>query len=169
MASNTSGRTGVVALLSRYIRSIACTYSTCFPGDARWNHSPTKDNGTPKGATEKVGTTAYGALVDACGSDLLSLFHRHVMVGIVRPEIFGAGANQAVIVELLNHVRCPAADARDREYWGEQIFIDAQHVIGGGGIEIHVGVQLLFRFHELLNFFRHPIPLRLAARTAQIA
>ena len=48
------------------------------------------------------------------------------------------------------------------------IFIDAQHVVSGGRVEIHVGVQLLFRLHELLDLFRHLIPLGLPAGTAEI-
>src|SRR6266446_3221899 len=92
-----------------------------------------------------------------------ALLHRYITVGIFRPEIFRPGANQAVVIELLDHVRGPAADAGDREYGSKHIFIDAQHVVGGSGVEIHVGVELLFRFHELLDFFRHLIPLRLSA------
>src|ERR1700691_3574068 len=46
----------------------------------------------------------------------LALFYGHVMVGIVGSQIFCSRPDEAIVVELLDHVRCPAADAGDGEY-----------------------------------------------------
>ena len=46
---------------------------------------------------------------------LLPLVDRDVGVGVIRAQVLGAGADQAVVVELLDHMRGPAADARHGE------------------------------------------------------
>src|SRR5208283_5849744 len=51
----------------------------------------------------------------------LPMLHRHIPIGILRPEIFSPGTNQAVIVQLLDHVRRPAADSRNGKYRREQV------------------------------------------------
>src|SRR5579884_510648 len=45
----------------------------------------------------------------------LSLVDGHVAIWVLRPDVLGARTNQAVVVELLDHVRCPAGDARYSE------------------------------------------------------
>ena len=68
------------------------------------------------------------------------------MLRISGPNVIGAGADQAVVVELLDHMRGPAADAGNRKYRGEQVHVNPQHVIGGSGVEIHVGIELFLAF-----------------------
>src|SRR5271166_37313 len=102
-------------------------------------------------------------------SAALTFVHGHVLIGILRPEILCAGTNQPVVVELFDDVRRPATDAGDGENRGEKIFVNAEDVVSGSGIEVHVGIQFLFCLHETLDFLRHFIPLRLATGLAQIA
>src|ERR1700722_18893599 len=86
---------------------------------------------------------------DESGSPLpLSLFDGHVRARVFRSQIFGAGTNQAIVVELLDHVGGPSADARDGEDGSEQVLVNAEDVVSRRGIEIHVGVQLLFRLDQ---------------------
>src|SRR5579863_2265669 len=99
----------------------------------------------------------------------LALVHRDVGARILRTEIVGAGADQAVIVELLNHVRGPSADAGDCEDRRKQIHIDAQGVIRRCRVEIDIRVQFLFRLYELFDFARHLKPLRLPTGMPQVA
>src|ERR1700719_1290922 len=60
---------------------------------------------------------------------LSSLVDRDVLVGIVRPQIFGARTDQAIVVELLDDMGGPATDAGDRKDGREQVDIDSQGVI----------------------------------------
>src|SRR5579862_159872 len=99
----------------------------------------------------------------------LSLLYRHIGIGISRPHIFGARANEPVVIELLDDVCGPSADARDREYRREKIFVDAEHVVSRSRVEVHVGVEFLFRPHEFLDFIRHLVPLRLSGGLAELA
>src|ERR1700722_12244159 len=80
-----------------------------------------------------------------------AFIHCYVMVWIIRSLILSARTDQTVIVKLFDDVGGPSADAGDGEYWGEHIFVDAQDVVGGSGVEIHVGIQLLFCFHKLFD------------------
>src|ERR1700682_6024631 len=98
----------------------------------------------------------------------LSFINRHVGIGIFRAHIFRPWPDQPVVIQLLDHMRCPSANARDREYRGEQVEIDSQSVVGGSRVEVDVRVQLLFGLHEVLDFFRHVVPLALPAGFAQI-
>src|SRR2546427_8567040 len=108
-----------------------------------------------------------GQLTVSARTDL-PLLDRHVPIRIVRPYIFRPRPNQPVVVELLDHMRRPSADTRDRKDRREQVYVDAQRVIRRSRIEGHVGVQLLLRLHEALDLLRHVIPLRLTAGTPQI-
>src|SRR5579872_700040 len=64
----------------------------------------------------------------------------NVTVRIFRAHVFCPGPDEPVVVELLNHVGSPAADAGDREDGREQVFIDSENVIGRSRVEIDVGV-----------------------------
>src|ERR1700681_3524772 len=59
----------------------------------------------------------------------LSLVDRYVRIWVLGPEVIGAGTDQAIIIELLDYVRGPAADTRNREDGGEQVDVDAKGVI----------------------------------------
>src|SRR5215470_16404543 len=89
----------------------------------------------------------------------LSLFYRYIVVRVHRSDIFCAGADQSVVVELLDHVRGPAADSGDGEDRSKQVDVETQRGVGGSRIEIHVGVEMLFALDVLLDRFRHVIPL----------
>ena len=91
------------------------------------------------------------------------------MIRILGPEIFRSRADQSIVIELLDDVRGPSADARHRKDWREKIHVNSKRVIGRRRIEIDVGVQLLVGFHELFDLVRNLEPLGLAAGIAQIA
>src|SRR5579863_835897 len=139
---------------------------TCFPpGNLRGFVSPQEGSGARIGATPRQ--TLPNSLIG--GSDRSALVHRYITIRIVWAQIFSSRPNQPVVVELLTDVRRPAADTGNSKHWGKLIFVDAQYVISGRGVEIYIGVQLLFGLHKLLYFFRHLIPLWLPAGTAQIS
>ena len=91
-----------------------------------------------------------------CG---LTSFDRHVLVGIMRANVLGAGADQPIVVELLDHVCGPAGDAGDREHWRKKINVKSQGGIRRSRIKVHIGIELLFSADVLLNLPRHVEPL----------
>ena len=64
--------------------------------------------------------------------------------GVGGADVVGAGTDEAVVVVLLDDVGGPAGDAADGEDGGEEIDVDAERGVGGGGVEVDVGVELLF-------------------------
>src|SRR5581483_886629 len=65
-------------------------------------------------------------------------------------------------------MRRPAADTRHGKYRSKEVEVNAQHVVSGSRIKVHIGVELLFRVHQLLDSARHFEPLALAAGSAQL-
>src|SRR5579863_1833971 len=149
MASNTSGRSGVVALLSRYTRCIQNPY--LFYASAA--------------GTRSLGGQGRLSIAEIA----LSLVDGDVVVWILRPDILCPGTDKPVVVELFDHVCGPSADAGYGEDWREKVHVNTQRVIGRGGVEIDIRVQLLIRFHELLNLVRDFKPFSLPAGVSQIA
>ena len=96
-----------------------------------------------------------------------SLFERHVALRILRADVVGARADQAVVRVLLEHVRRPARDAADREDRREQIDRDAERVVGRRRIEVDVRVQLLLGLHQRLDALRHLEPAPAARRAGR--
>ena len=90
-------------------------------------------------------------------------------MGVDRANVIGARADQPVIVELFDDVRGPSAHPRDREDGREEVHVDAECVVGGSRIEVHIGVELLLSLYEVLDLLRVFEPLRIAARMAQVA
>src|SRR5579862_5398999 len=99
----------------------------------------------------------------------LSLIKRDVGARILRAEIFRAWTNEAVVIELLNHMGGPSADAGNGEDQREKIHIDTESVIGRSRVEVHIGVQLLVGFYELFDLVGDLEPLGLPAGMTQIA
>ena len=93
--------------------------------------------------------------------DLLTALHRHPLEALVA-GVLGLGADEAVAVEVLEDVRGPARRARDGEDGREQVRRDAEAVVDGGGIEVHVGVEVLLLLHQLGDALAHVDPLGLA-------
>src|SRR5664279_375624 len=93
----------------------------------------------------------------------LPLFHGHVFIWIRRPLIIRPWTNQAVVVELLDHVRRPPCHTRHGKHRREQIDVDAQGVIRLSRIEVHVRVELAIGDDELLDLARDFEPLGVAA------
>jgi hypothetical protein len=99
----------------------------------------------------------------------LPLCYGNIFLRIRRTDIVGAGADQTVIVELLDDVGRPSADSGDGEYGGEKIDVNSQRVVSRRGIEVHVGVELFVGLHKFFDLLRHLEPLALAAALSQIA
>src|SRR5579862_9033977 len=59
-------------------------------------------------------------------------------------DVVGAGTNQTVVVELLDHVGCPARNAADGEDRRVEVDVDAQRVVRRRRVEIDIRIQLLF-------------------------
>src|SRR5216683_8021125 len=125
MASNTSGRTGVVALLSRYTRCmiylfylfpVACP-AGIVSGKSEWRLGGRHSNGQNSKSGNDLPLIALSPIA-------LPLIHGHVVVGVLRPQVLRPWANQPVIVKLLDHVGGPPADARDCKHRGKQILVD---------------------------------------------
>src|SRR5215831_17427671 len=74
-----------------------------------------------------------------CGD--LALLHKHVRGWVDGPLVLGAGANEAIVLELLHDMGSPAGDARYRENGREQVHVDAQRVIHRSGVEVDIRVQ----------------------------
>src|ERR1035437_5923748 len=55
----------------------------------------------------------------------------------------GIGGDEAVVIQLLDDVGGPSGDATDGKDGGVEVDVDAQSSVGGGGVEIDVGVELL--------------------------
>jgi len=58
-------------------------------------------------------------------------------------NVFGAGADEAVVGVLFHNVGGPADDATYGEHGGKHVIGDAQAVQDGGRVKIHVSVQIL--------------------------
>ena len=53
------------------------------------------------------------------------------MLRIGWADVVGAGADQAIVIQLFDHVGAPAADSRDGKNRREQIDINSQDVVRG--------------------------------------
>src|ERR1043165_5957270 len=71
-------------------------------------------------------------------------------------------ADEPVVGELLEHVRRPAARARDGKNGCKQIRRDAKRVIHRGRVKIDIGGKGFLLEHQFGNAFRHLDPLGLA-------
>ena len=71
----------------------------------------------------------------------LALCDGNVGAGIGGADIVRARADEAIVVVLLNYVGCPAGDAADGEDRREEVNVDAQRGVSGGGVEVNVGVD----------------------------
>jgi hypothetical protein len=106
---------------------------------------------------------------DARAYTYLSLRHGYIALRIGGPNVIRAGADQAIVVELLDDVSGPTADSRDGEDGGKQIYVNSQGVVGGCGVEIHIGVELFLSLHKFFDLAGHLEPLALATAFPQIA
>src|ERR1700745_198798 len=79
--------------------------------------------------------------------------------GVGGAGVVGARTDKAIVVVLLDAVSGPAGDAADGEDGGEEVDVNAEGRVGGGGVEVDVGVELLGLLHEELNLAGHVEPL----------
>src|SRR5215510_1677273 len=101
-----------------------------------------------------------------------SLINRYVFQ-IHLAGVFGTRADQLVVAQLFEHVRRPAGDATDGEDWRVEVYRNAEHVVGRGRVEIHVGPdRFLFPGHllddDLFDAMRHVEPFRVALAFADL-
>src|ERR1017187_640417 len=72
-------------------------------------------------------------------------------VGGGRTQGLGAREEQGVGNELPRHKGGPGTYTGDGEDGRKQIDVNAQGVIGGSRVKVHIGIQLLVGLHELFN------------------
>src|SRR5580704_9802158 len=92
----------------------------------------------------------------------LTLRYGDVWGGVGGAYVVGTGADEAVVVVLLDDVSGPAGDPTDSEDGGEEVNVDTERGVGGGGVEVDVGVELLFLLDVELDLARHVEPLSAA-------
>src|SRR5258706_12496042 len=97
---------------------------------------------------------------------LLALIYRNHFRSY-RPGIHTLGSNEAIVGELLDHVRCPSGSPGDGEDWREEVRRNSERVVDRGGVEIDVGIELLLLEHDLSDAFTHLDPFRFAEFGAQ--
>ncbi len=68
---------------------------------------------------------------------------------------------------LFDDVSGPSGDAADGEDRGEEVDVDAEGGVSGGGVEVDVGVELLFLFDEELDLAGQVEPLGVACGFAE--
>src|SRR5437867_13195324 len=82
-------------------------------------------------------------------------------------DVVAAGADQAVIVELLDDVRRPARDASGRDHRGEEVDGDTERVEERRRVEIDVRDELLRLVDARVELHGHLVPLELAGLPAR--
>src|SRR5712691_2472732 len=98
---------------------------------------------------------------------LPSLFNRNVL-GHFGPDIFGTGANQAIISILLQNVRSPAGNTTTSKNGRIQINWNTQHVVDRSRVEIDVCIEALVLLDILLNDTRDLIPAAITSALPQL-
>ena len=69
---------------------------------------------------------------------------------------------------LLDDMGGPSGDAADGEDRGEKIDVNAEQGLGGGGVEVDIGVELLLLLHEEFDLARHIEPLCVTGSFAEL-
>src|SRR5689334_18913165 len=89
----------------------------------------------------------------------LAVFQSFVVLWIGWSDVVSARTDQAVVFELFDDMGRTTTDTRHGEDRSKQVHINSERVIGGRGVEVHIGVQFLVRFDELLDGIREIEPL----------
>src|ERR1700722_15866348 len=89
----------------------------------------------------------------------LALFDGNVGRGVSRANVVCTWTDEAVVVVLLDDVGSPTGDAAYGKDGGEEVDVDAEHGVSAGGVEVYVGVELLFGLDVLLDLAGHTEPL----------
>src|ERR1035438_10269849 len=110
--------------------------------------------------------TAGAAVLDDAG--LGSIVDRDPVRRILGADVFSAGTDEAIVVELFDDVGGPSGDAADGENGRIEVDVDAQRGVGGGGVEIHVGVELFVGLDIELDGAGHLEPFGLAGIFAEL-
>src|SRR5579875_850395 len=96
---------------------------------------------------------------------LSTFVYRHIR-HVLGADVLGARTNQAVVGVLFNDVGCPTGDAAAGEDGCVQVYRNVHHVIGGGGVEVYIGIQALVRLHVLLDAARDGEPAQVIVALA---
>jgi hypothetical protein len=115
--------------------------------------------GHTKGGPAPDVSAPVAAASRAARPPALPVFHCHVLLWMGGADIFRARADQAIVVELLNHVGGPAADAGDGEDGREQVHVNAQRGVSGSRVKIHVGIELFLCRASPATCEPAPIPI----------
>jgi hypothetical protein len=95
--------------------------------------------------------------VISCDLLLSPLFYWHIF-GHLWADIFGAGADQAVIGVLLENVSCPARYAATGKNGRIHIDGKAHHIVDRGRVEIYVAIESLMLLDVAFDDARHLKP-----------
>src|SRR5882762_2923909 len=104
--------------------------------------------------------------VPGLGEEGLAFSEGNVRRGVGGAGVVGAWTDEAVVVVLLDDVGGPAGDAANGEDGSEEVDVDAEGGVGGGGVKVDVGVELLRVFDEELDLAGHVEPLGVAGGLA---
>src|SRR5690348_4544687 len=85
------------------------------------------------------------------------------------PGVVRAGADDLAVLALLDHVRAPAAGARDHEQRREHCGGHAHHVVRRRAVPVQVREHLLQFHHDALDPLRDLEQARIAALVAELA
>src|SRR3974377_1713605 len=165
MASNTSGRSGLVALLSRYTLCIVMPILSVHWIRMRRSQILARGGGG-RGYNKEVRAERRGLLVLF---NVSALSHGHIARGIDGSLVLGTRTDQAIVAELLHDVGGSAGNGGNGEDRSEQVDVDAQRVISRSGVEVDVSIELAVGDHELLDLSRDFEPFGNATGIAQVA
>src|SRR5207253_2298659 len=98
----------------------------------------------------------------------LAICQTNPFLAYFRSQIFGARANQAIVIILFHDVRGPAGHAADGEDRSEQVDWNPERIIHGGGIEVDVGVEVLGLLHVGLDLRGGLVELLVTGALAEI-
>ena len=107
----------------------------------------------------RSGDRADEAGGDARGPGGLALADRRDGHELCGAGVFGEGAVEAVVFELLEDLCGPTGGPSDGEDGSEEVGGNFQRVVNGGGVEIDVGVEAFLLAHEFGDALGHLDPL----------
>src|SRR5262245_30841872 len=97
---------------------------------------------------------------------VLPLVQRNVS-DVLRSGVLALRPDQPIVRELLHDVSGPARDPRHGEHRREQLEWNAERAVGGGGVEVDVGIEALLGAHGGLEPLGDRVPAALPGPLAQ--
>src|ERR1039457_1602498 len=98
----------------------------------------------------------------------LALLDRNPRLPVGVALVFGPRTDETVIAVLFQHVRGPTRHPADRENGSVEIDGNAQRIVRGGRVEVHIRIQLLDLLDGLFHSLGEPVELLVAGALAQL-